>query len=669
MNAAGHFNQQQRTPESHFGLHWFGAILYLRGLLPGPELADGLRFLDGYYAELDAFGFEDGGAPAQARWQRLLSTWEAGARCHLPLRALRERCGLDGLAMTLLFTAGLVEEDLRFGQLFEALNQLPGEWRPTFGLLATWTDGGAARSALLSLLGAGLLVAGNPDAPRARWTVQVPPVLWDSMRGELTPALDWARHVPVDQLPAATDLVLDDDTRRALIRLPGLLGDGTLRTVIVRGPRASGRRAVLGALARGLGCGVLELADRGGSPAPLAGPLATLLNAVPIVELEPAPGETVATPTLSSYSGPLGVVAPRRGGVRCDGEAIALSVDIAEVSARAALWASALGTDADQATELAMRFRTPSGTIRTVAERARLGSRLAGCPTPTANDVLRAIHTEHAEALERLAQRVTVTGDWGDLAVATDTADELELLESRCRHRERLPECVADALAAGLTPGVRALLTGPSGTGKTLAARLLASALGKELYALDLSSVVNKYIGETEKNLESVLSRAEELDVILLLDEGDALMTRRTDVQTSNDRYANLETNYLLQRIESYEGILLITTNAAERIDGAFKRRMDVVVEFRAPDRVERWHIWGLHLPHGHRVSDDFLGEVAHRCLLKGGQIRNASLHASLLALRNETTVGDDELGAAIRREYGKAGLVCPLRSPEAVGG
>ena len=96
---------------------------------------------------------------------------------------------------------------------------------------------------------------------------------------------------------------------------------------------------------------------------------------------------------------------------------------------------------------------------------------------------------------------------------------------------------------------------------------------------------------------------------------------------------------------------------------------MDVVVEFRAPDRVERWHIWGLHLPHGHRVSDDFLGEVAHRCLLKGGQIRNASLHASLLALRNETTVGDDELGAAIRREYGKAGLVCPLRSPEAVGG
>ncbi len=669
MTAALHFNQQLRTPESHFGLHWFGAILYLRGLLPVPESEDRLAFLNGYYAELDAFGFADGGAAAQARWQRLLVTWEAGAPGHLPLRALRERCGLDGLAMTLLFTAGLVEEDVRFGQLFEALNQLPGEWRPTFGLLATWTDDGAARAALLSLLGAGLLVAGNPDAPRARWTVQVPPVLWDSMRGDPAPALGWARHVPLDQLPAADELVLGDECRQALTRLPGLLGDGKSRTVIVRGPHSSGRRAVLGALARGLGCGLLELADGGGSPAPLTGPLATLLNAIPIVELEPAPGETVATPTVSSYSGPLGVVAPRRGGVSCAGETIALSVDIPEVAARATLWASALGTDDDQAAELAMRFRTPSGTIRTVAERACLGARLAGGRTPTANDVLRAIHTEHADALERLARRVRVAGDWADLAVAADTMAELELLENRCRNRERLPECVADALAASLTPGVRALLTGPSGTGKTLAARLLASALGKELYVLDLSAVVNKYIGETEKNLESVLARAEELDVILLLDEGDALLTRRTDVQTSNDRYANLETNYLLQRVESYEGILLITTNAAERIDGAFKRRMDVVVEFRAPDRVERWHIWGLHLPHGHCVSDDFLGEVAYRCPLKGGQIRNASLHASLLALRDDTTVGDGELEAAIRREYAKAGLVCPLRGPEAIGG
>src|SRR5204863_8161328 len=126
----------------------------------------------------------------------------------------------------------------------------------------------------------------------------------------------------------------------------------------------------------------------------------------------------------------------------------------------------------------------------------------------------------------------------------------------------------------------------------TLAARLLASVLQKDLYRLDLSSVANKYLGETEKSLNQIFAHAEELDVILLLDEGDALLTRRTNVQTSNDRYANLETNYLLQRLEVFEGILIVTTNANDRIDSAFQRCMDVVVDFRLPDVAERWAIW-----------------------------------------------------------------------------
>jgi SpoVK/Ycf46/Vps4 family AAA+-type ATPase len=248
------------------------------------------------------------------------------------------------------------------------------------------------------------------------------------------------------------------------------------------------------------------------------------------------------------------------------------------------------------------------------------------------------------------------------MAAPEETIAELRSLESRCRHRERLRDQAGSALGGSLNCGVRALFSGPSGTGKTMAARLLSAALGMDLYRVDLSTVVNKYIGETEKNLNQVFSRAEELDVILLLDEGDALLTNRTSVQTSNDRYANLETNFLLQRVEAFEGILLVTTNAAGRIDSAFQRRMDVVVDFRAPEPNERWLIWQIHLPPDHHVDARWLEDVSLRCVLTGGQIRNAALHASLLSLANGGRIDTALAEEAVRREYRKTGAVCPLR-------
>jgi SpoVK/Ycf46/Vps4 family AAA+-type ATPase len=284
---------------------------------------------------------------------------------------------------------------------------------------------------------------------------------------------------------------------------------------------------------------------------------------------------------------------------------------------------------------------------------------LAGGRQAADTDVLEALRTLNREALDALARRVPAEGDWSCLSASPRTLNELQHLESRCRHREHLPAMLEAVPAVG----VRALFTGPSGTGKTLAARLLAARLQKDLYQLDLSAVVNKYIGETEKNLSRVLEAAEELDVILLLDEGDALLGQRTDVQNANDRYANLETNFLLQRFESYEGILLVTTNArAGRIDSAFERRMDVTVEFHPPDEEERWGLWNSHLPRGRDVNEDFLSEVVSRCDFSGGQIRNATLHAALLALDNGGIISTAALEAAIRREYMKQGGVCPLR-------
>jgi SpoVK/Ycf46/Vps4 family AAA+-type ATPase len=175
---------------------------------------------------------------------------------------------------------------------------------------------------------------------------------------------------------------------------------------------------------------------------------------------------------------------------------------------------------------------------------------------------------------------------------------------------------------------------------------------------------VNKYIGETEKNLDRVLSLAEELDVVLLFDEGDGLLARRTSIQSSNDRYANLETNFLLQRLESFEGIVFVTTNATERLDSAFQRRMDAVVDLRPPEIDERRRLWALHLPLEHSVGSTLLDRLAVQCPLTGGQIRNVAVHARLLALDDGGIVNDDLLAASVRREYRKVGTTCPLRMP-----
>ena len=140
-------------------------------------------------------------------------------------------------------------------------------------------------------------------------------------------------------------------------------------------------------------------------------------------------------------------------------------------------------------------------------------------------------------------------------------------------------------------------------------------------------------------------------------------------MRSANDRYANLETNFLLQRLESYEGILLVTSNAGDRIDPAFRRRLDVVVEFRAPDSAERWAIWRLHLPPEHAVDDAFLDEIAARCQLTGGQIRNAVLHASLLAIEDGTVIDAGHIEVAVQREYRKTGAVCPLRTTAVLDG
>jgi hypothetical protein len=631
-------------------------------------------FLIGYNNELATNGLEGlSSDQAEIGWRDILLDWEEKTKAHLPLRALRETAGLDHEAITMLLSIGLIEEEARFGLVFEAMQGTPGQHRPTIGLLNAWwrepADGGEARAHIRRLQELGLVHVVNPDAPRLEWALQVPALVWDALRGEKHEALaTWARYHEPSRLMRLEELIVPESLQQNLAVMPSLLASGEAQALIVRGPQHNGRRTALGAVARALGRGLLEINGLNKTDDErwrLLGPLATLLHALPVIVLDLGTGETAEIPHLNGYAGPRGIVLGKQGGVSGPGaeRALTLNLEIPEVKVRACQWQRAFSSHAcSELDQISSRSRMTSGNIYRAAGLAQSYAALAGRTNVTLADVQQASRALNRQTLDTLATRVNAFGDWSHLAVSEETLAELHNLENRCRHREHLHDSVGSAFSSQLNCGVRALFSGPSGTGKTLAARLLAAVLHKDLYRLDLSAVVNKYIGETEKNLQQIFSRAEELDVILLLDEGDSLLTQRTSVQTSNDRYANLETNYLLQRLESFEGVLIVTTNASGNIDSAFQRRMDVVVEFRAPEIAERWAIWQMHLPADHAIPAALLDEVSQRCTLSGGQIRNAVLHASLLALNNGGLVTSEYLEAAVQREYRKTGAVCPLR-------
>lgn len=690
--------------KKHFQIYFYAALLQiLRDTLQvfdSPQEAfDLFPFLLGYnnaladaLAELNVNKKEDtlegiGVDQAILQWTERLQAWENNVAEKLPLRDLRRAVGLSHAELTFWLGIGLVEEDARFGALFEKL-QGPGAQYPTVGLLTSgWgmpeTDSGTdiiphPRDTLNILQLNGLVRVVNPTSPRLEQAFCVPAEIWSALRGDIRLDMVGLQYRDPQTLPALENLVLPENVRQAAQQI-GRLQPGAPDVWVVRGPENNGRRTLLGAVARSACCGILEvnLVQNPALKLDGLGVLATLLNAVPLFVYSLAPGEKARLPKLSGYRGPLGIVLGKEGGLELNDDQslpFTLMLDLPSPVERRELWLINLPNcePAEKALDnLTSQYRMSRGFIHRTARRAQAQAAMDGRTTVGLQDVRRAAQSLNYQALETLAQHIrTAESDsglvngWNDLAVSTETLSELASLESRCRLREKLSDAVHPDFGRRLTPGVRALLTGPSGSGKTLAATLLASILEKDLFRLDLSAVVNKYIGETEKNLNQLFTRAEELDVILLLDEGDSLLTQRTQVGTSNDRYANLETNYLLQRIEAYEGILLITTNAGERIDKAFQRRMDVVIEIRAPEPSERFMIWQLHLPPTHQVDAAFLQEAAARCSLNGGQIRNAVLHASLLALNNGGVILSDYLAAAIQREYRKTGEVCPLRLP-----
>lgn len=240
---------------------------------------------------------------------------------------------------------------------------------------------------------------------------------------------------------------------------------------------------------------------------------------------------------------------------------------------------------------------------------------------------------------------------WDDLVLPTQCIQSLHEYVSRVSHRDK----VELEWGGRVTGGPIALFSGPSGTGKTFAAEVLANTLKLPLFRVDLGSLVSKYIGETEKNLDALFDAVTNEPMLLFFDEADSLFARRSEVEDAHDRYANMEVSYLLSRLERHKGPCILTSNLRQGIDPAFVRRFQMVIDFPFPDEVARSKLWRLHIPVGAPIDEDVeMDNLARESELTGGQIRNAALHAAFLAAGESSAITLKHIASAVQTELAK---------------
>jgi SpoVK/Ycf46/Vps4 family AAA+-type ATPase len=331
-----------------------------------------------------------------------------------------------------------------------------------------------------------------------------------------------------------------------------------------------------------------------------------------------------------------------------------------DAAARGQFWRKHVNANlsAADADELAARYRlVEDEAIRAVAAGAVSRSLLRGDEKVASADLRAAARAVAAPPLDGMAYQVEPKYGWDDIVLPADGRDQLRELCDRARYQQQVLDEWGYGQKHARRSGLTALFAGPPGTGKTMAAEIVAGALALELYRIDLSAVVSKYIGETEKNLERIFHAADQGQAVLLFDEADALFGKRSEVRDAHDRYANVETAYLLQRLETYDGVAVLTTNLRGNIDEAFLRRLDCVLEFPMPEEPERLAIWRRALPAQAPLSADLdLEFLARKFKLSGGHIRNIALGAGYLAAAEHGVIGMSHLVRATKREYQKLG-------------
>ena len=622
-----------------------------------------------------------------------------GGSAESPLNRLIETFQLSSFDIDLMLLALAPELDLRYERLYAYLQDDVTRKRPTvelaLNLFCSTVEDKLARRAHLEaggpLVRHDLLhVVPDPnqlDAPFLAHYLKVDKPIVRYLLGEpglsgqvaeygqlLEPAPDW------DGLPASADLQW---------RLPPLLREGRANghplLLYFHGVPGTGKRRAAESLAGTVGIPLLaadltrfvdapDFGQRLSSllrDACLRGSLPYLCGLDALRTDTRTPQRDLLLRTLASHPATV-IVSGSQPWMAGVGGVTALTVNfgIPEFETRRSCWQAELGAvgarlEPQDLDALAGRFRLTAAQIKEAVAgalnssrwRAAEGTQNGRALTLTLEDVYDMARAAAGHGLAKLARKVNPRQGWGDVVLPPDQLAQLReiCLQAQYRH------VVYDAwgfdrkLSAG--KGLNVLFFGPPGTGKTMSAEVIARELRLDLYRVDLSQIVSKYIGETEKNLDQIFTAAENSNAILFFDEADALFGKRSEVRDAHDRYANLEISYLLQKMEEYQGVSILATNLRQNLDEAFVRRLQAIVEFPFPDEEYRRRIWQLAFPPEAPLGDDVQFEcLAREIRLAGGNIKNMALSAAFLAAADGGTIHMTHLLQAARREHQKLG-------------
>jgi len=610
---------------------------------------------------------EGEGAELLARIEERVDLAEAEGEA-TPLRRLQRAFGLDATDVELLLLAAAPDLDPRFERFYAYLHDDVSRRRVSVGLamllagLSPMAGPDRARFGPAgALTGFGLVALDEPARPFLARDVRVPDRVVGYLLGDGSPD------------PAVGSLMVDvvaSDMGKADVIARGVAGGARLVYVQERHGASGSSMAAAGLARLGLAAVHLDLRRLPSGPLDLAtvrasGREAVLRNGALVARPVEALAERGADAVRAFAELPCcTVLVGARTWDPTWARAVALVVrtQVPTRQERAEHWRRSLNGSApasfDPGIVAGDLQLTPTQVIDAVTAARQLCT-AEGRPLE-AEDLRSGARAQNAAGLERLARRVEPCIGWDDLVLPPKVQRLLQELAAQWHHQETVVQQWRIGGATARRRGLTALFSGPPGTGKTMAAEVVAGELGLDLYVINLATVVDKYIGETEKNLERIFSEAEQVNGVLFFDEADALFGRRSEVKDARDRYANIEVAYLLQRMEEFDGIAILATNLKSNVDDAFARRLDASINFPLPEYESRLVLWDKCLgPKVPRADDIDIGFMARSFNFAGGNIRNVAVAAAYYAATRGTELTMADLVRATQREFQKLGRLC----------